>query len=334
MRILSIAEFDPAYVLQGHRAALRAAGVDYRLALVDVYTYQGRPYGRGVSHDWLLDACTADDFKDLARFAAEADVIQFNPVIGQPWSHQTTTMQTRDGAALPYGPIDWLTFRAPKISYLHGSRNLAHNAEAYADHWRAEGHTIWASTLDYVHRTGAVYAPPVVDVGEPPAPLAEAAGLLVVHAPTDPTMCHTEDFRKLCMRLGIPWVLLHNRPHAEVLATKRKANAGFDHLRGSFSINTVENCFLGLVPLVGLKRQYLHLLREEIGDPGGLFMVETLGDLESYMRALDQDLEATRARQERARRWATTCFSKERITEKLIRRFEEAAWHTTTLTLP
>ena len=83
MRILSVADFDPANVLEGHRLAMKTLGVDYRLAVATTYPRRpGNPDHQLVVHDYKLDY--------LMDFAEKADIIQFHPGIGQPWSHGTT----------------------------------------------------------------------------------------------------------------------------------------------------------------------------------------------------------------------------------------------------
>lgn len=338
MKILSVAEFDPAGVLGGHRSALRALGVDYRLAVMDIY-----PTGREEQPDYQATVHDAE----VAAFAEEADIIQFHPAIGQPWSFATDAPHYNDAANTPFNTVDWKDQRfqrARRISYFHGSKNAAKNAQTYAAYWRERGHAIWASTLDYVHWMEAVYAPPIVTLPQTVTPVPwEDSGegrvhqitwgptarlrqeddpLIVAHAPTDPGNCHTRAFMAFCQRKGIVVEFMFNRKHPEVIRRKAECNAGFDHLRGAFSVNTVENCLLGLVPLVGVKREYLVTLEREIGEARSLFLVQTQQDLEQYLVALDDSPELTRRVQLEAQQWAR-CWDPPTLGKKLLRKYQD-----------
>ncbi len=321
LKVLSVCEFDPAGVLGGHRSALRAMGVDYRLAVMDIY-----PTGREMDHDYQATRHDAE----VADFAEEADIIQFHPGIGQPWSYTTMAPNYKDGADWFFGSIDWSSprfQRAKRISYFHGSRNAAKNAALYAKHWRERGHVIWASTIDYVHWMEAVYAPPIVNLtAHHPlrAKLREDdEPLMIAHAPTDPQNCNTPEFIDICQRRGILYDFIFNVQHPEVLRRKVACNAGFDHLRGSFSVNTVENCLMGLVPLVGLKHEYLRTLNEEIGFHRGLFPVETAKELGEYIVNLDEDTQLTRDKQAIAHSWALDYWSAGVLGPKLLAKYQD-----------
>jgi hypothetical protein len=322
MKILAIAEFDCAGVLGGHRKALRAAGIDYHVALLDVYRHEREP-----GHDYQLGV---SDLEDVARFAEEADILQFHPGIGQPWSYESLSPRLNDGELVHFGGVNWMDPRfskARRISYFHGSRNAAANAERYAAYWRDRGHTLWASTFDYIDWMGAVYAPPIVDLGnqEPVALRGDDEPLIIAHAPTDPGNCHTAEFMAACSKLGVNVEYIAGYTHAETLRRKRLCNAGFDHLRGSFSINTIENCWLGLAPLVRVKASYLPLIERELGYPfhKALFTIQEENQLADEIRALDDDAELTRQRQMVARRWVQTSLAPNVLTLKLVDKYKD-----------
>lgn len=315
MRVLAVAEFDAAGVLSGHRRALRALGIDYRIAIVDRYLYRS-----DLEHDWpLADGSIAG----LREFAATVDVLQFHPSIGQPWSYQTTNPRlSDDGENAGLFGIDWTVIPAVRVSLFHGSRNAAANAERYADFWRSRDHAIWATTLDYVVRMEASYAPPALFLDGPRAPLrTDDDPLIAIQCPTDPAFCHTAEFLKVCAELGIVADVVHGKPHTEALARKRAAHVGFDHLRGAFSVNTLENCALGLAPVVGLKRAY----RERLHDLTGvtfLPILEDVGDLRTLLRRFADDPGVTRRVQEQARGWFTRHFKPELVGYRLKKLYE------------
>lgn len=316
MKILAVAEFDPAGVLTGHREALRALGVDYRLVVRDVYAEIP------VKPDWVIGAKPdIDAFAEVYKFAHDADVLQFHPSIGQPHSYSSSAPFYDDGEADERWPgILWrsstLFKRARRVSLFHGSRNAAANAEAYAEHWRGfRKHAIWATTLDYAHRMGAAYAPPAVCVdivgnlpigerGSPRAPMRnDDDPLIIVQAPTDPDNCHTAVLLAAARAAGCVVDLVQGRPRLDVWRRKARAHAGFDHLRGSFSVNTVENLAIGLAPLVGLRPEYRELLGDLVPPDARdrLFPFWDEAGFGKYLRALVADPALTRRRQTQAR---------------------------------
>lgn len=321
MKILAVTEFDPAGVLGGHRKALQTIGIDYRLAIMDYYPHIG------CEVDWQF---TQHD-EQIRDFAAEADIIQFHPAIGQPWSYNTLHPQLLDGEDIQFAGVNWQKSfpRAKRVSYFHGSRNAVVNAKLYAEHWRSRGHSIWASTLDYVHWMDAVYAPPALGLENEAGihtPRTEDDPLIIAHAPTDPLNCHTVEFMSAAARVGAVSEFMFRIPRTDVHKRKKKCNAGFDHLRGSFSVNTLENCFFGLAPLVGVKREYLDRLEEEIGSGGislrRLFPIETLQDLERTMARLENDPDSHYAMQNDAVTWAKTQWNTQTIATLLKRKYE------------
>lgn len=323
MKILAVAEFDPALVLSGHRRVMRAAGHDYRLAIRDAYTTQP------LTDWWLGDnpgKPQLGDLDELRRFAAEADIVQFHPAIGQPWSFSTLMPHLKYHGDFTFGDVDLFHVPGRRITYFHGSRNAAANAALYAKHYRSLGFDIWTSTVDYVDWMDAKYAPPVINMEHlPPAELrGDDDPLFVVQAPTDPENCHTAEIHEVCRRLGIVLNIVHKKPHADVIAAKQQAHAGFDHLRGCFSVNTLENMALGIVPLVGLsparRRLAEQLLETQLPFPA----LETVDDLADVLYKLDEDPLATRLCQTAVRNWFTWEWSEERITSRLVRLYEEA----------
>lgn len=310
MKILSIAEFDPCAVLAGHKTALCARGVDYRLAIHDIYS----AHVTSARADWLL-ADPKCDLASLIAFATHADIVQFHPAIGQPWSYASLDPRLGgDAHEQPFGSIHWPALshnmRGRRVAYFHGSRNAAANAAKYAHHYRAQGMAIWASTLDYVAWMGATYAPPVVEILGAPAPLRKDDDpLIVAHTPTDPANCHTTEFMEAVKLTGVVPRFATRKAHVEVLALKRECHAGFDHMRGAFSVNTLEHAALGLVPIVGLTRDFAKL--SAFADFGRVpfHTPQNRDELVTVLRWLDDTPLVTRRYQIDARRWVGEHFS-------------------------
>lgn len=347
MKILAISWFDPASVVLSHRDLMRAAGHDFRLAVVRAYTE------RQLQADWVAEktmkmpvgngyccfahAPQAFDAVSLREFAQQADVIQFQPGIGRgdgDWATKATLrpphpMEEVDRVWDAF-KLDSARYNRPKyVAFIHGSNATRKYLDTYRG-WLVPFH-IATSTLDYACDLDAAYLPPLV---HPPivdgAPLlARLRGddepLVIAHTPTDRTACSTEAFIKTAQESGVLYRLGEHLPHADVWTLKAQCNAGFDHLRGSFSTNTLENAALGLVPLFGLAAHYLRRGREEgiLGWSGGAVLdLADLKDLSNVIQILNNDAALTRAAQESAQRWWRENFSAEPITKRLVRFYE------------
>lgn len=323
-RIVSVAEFDAADVLAGHRRAIRALGHDYHLIVRDAYTTRA-----AASFDVMVDDVAHDDFiahaRDLIR---RADVIQLHPSIGQPWSSTSLAPFFGDRAA-PIGEGKHtrllgdavVSSRARKLALFHGSRNAAANAELYAEHWRAAGYEIAATTLDYVARMQARYMPPALYPPEgtewPRAPLrTEDDPLVIAHAPTDRKNCQTAEFLAAARTVGAVVDVIERRPWPEVIARKARCNAGFDHLRGSFSVNTLENCAIGLVPLVCVWQRYNDMLAAH-GFERMFEGIATPGQLPTVLRNLNEHPGAHADLQQYARDWFNRHWTPDAIGRRL-----------------
>ena len=260
MRILYCGEFDPCGVGARQRKFLRALGIDFRVAVRDVY------WAENLEHTdaWLHhpDGCKTDE---LTTFAKECDLIVFAPCIAQWWSSDTGAPVHLDEDELPIGPGFSLSgIKGPRrLALFHGSNHLAEHAEEYAAHYRAKGYTVASTTLDYLLRMGGEYVPSIVDLADAsPAPLRqEGEELRLIHCPSDSVACQTEEVGKALLAAGVTMHLGRRMDHAEVLAAKATFHAGYDHVRGSFSINSIENAALGLVNLVGVRESAREWLR-------------------------------------------------------------------------
>jgi hypothetical protein len=335
LRVLAVAEFDAARVLAGHRKTLRKLGVDYRIFVRDVYPIHDKD-----NYDWWVDLRgaprAAPHIDGLWYFAEKADVLQFHPGIGQPWSFRENEVVFVDGSneLVPGERATWndVNPKAARVSLFHGSRNAAKHAKTYARYWRDRGHAIWATTFDYVTWMEAVYVPPTLhlDPALRAALRSDEDPLLLIQTPTDLKGCHTEEFLRVCRQLGLPATVLHRRPLAEVLLKKTENHAGFDHLRGAFSVNTLENCAIGLVPLVCVQPHYLSGLRIHgkfrakpyfWGDLDDLFRIHAPEDLQTTIQRLDDSPEWTRIQQLRARAFFENHYSPEVLGPLLLNHY-------------
>ena len=351
MKILALTYFDPASVILSHRNMMRDAGHDFRLASVRAYTT------RQEGADWLLEKLSDSavlpdgrfklsfdyvtgqqaDLKSLHEFAETADVVQFHPGIGEgsgDWaSHTGLVDQSFLDKELGEVIHRLKVFRAIEakiiVYFIHGSVNTWANLKLHKDN--RYNHFLAASTLDYATELNATYLPPLINPGHdwPMAPLrGDYEPLTIAHTPSDRDACHTETFMKLSFEAGCLPVVKDKISHDEVIALKAKCNAGFDHLRGAFSTNTLEHAALGMVPLVGLKRNYL----DRFLDIGGSLPpwqelckngIETEDDLVVAMRTLESNPELTRRLQIYAAKWWADNFSRGSLTNRLLAFYEK-----------
>jgi hypothetical protein len=305
MRILYAATFDPAGVMASHRAALRHVGVEAYLA---------------------LDADYRDAKPDL--MCPKPDVIVVAPGIGWgqtgDWGMDPAPHIGRD---LDLSPAIWEILDmfpdARRVAYFHGSVQTQANREGYRRWYGERDFRIAASTLDYAVHMGAAYLPPMIAI-----PTMEARRrirgepLVVAHTPTNPDLCSTDLFLAIAKDLGITVKYATGVPHAEALATKHLAHATYDHLRGSFSMNSLEGAAEGTIPLFGLGQREEDRLRAE-----GFFMPPTYvirnGDgLLAVLTMLRDSVGLTRTLQAAARPWASQ-FGIDAIGLRLKRFYEE-----------
>jgi hypothetical protein len=171
MRVLVLAEADPAGVMCGWREALRAANSGYALTVAvrqafgpgarradwvgtDVLV-QTMP--NGTRESYLCPRGTEDERSaELKRLVALADMVLLCPGIGV-WAEKEAPWAMRpamDGAApVPLGdrPVGYV---------FHGSRFAWANRESYREVYK--GCVVGATTLDYVLEMGAEYVPPAM----------------------------------------------------------------------------------------------------------------------------------------------------------------------------
>ena len=323
MKVLAVGQFDPCGFHLRHRKYLAAHGVDLRIAVERVYWEEGHVA------DYVLGR--ADDEARCAEFAREADLLQFSPVIDQEWTHRAAklytpdTRRTGDIADRPFGPIDWETVKAKRVACFHGSDNAHGNAEAYARHYRGKGYAIAATTLDYVHRMEAEYLPAIVDVQWQAERRWKA--LSMIHCPTNRAACSTQDMIDATNQKGLKVrvSVVTGKTHAEIIAEKQRHHVGFDHLRGAFSINSLENAALGLIPLAGVKPEYRRYLREQ-----GVSLpwpeIETMDDVIDVLRAMAAEPpRLTAKKQESVRAWFWDEWSPDKVASRVAAAYRRMA---------
>lgn len=273
----------------------------------------------GMTADWWLDSPMGCDVQSLKDFAASADLVVHCPVIGQNWSF---TLGER--VHPPGEDIFPVELEARRRAYLfHGSMNLAYNVAEYTRLYRETGVPILCTTLDYVMRMEGDYVPSIVDV-QGRAPLRDD-DLRVVHATTDERMTATQEFVSACKRLGIRADVISGVSHPECIATKKRYNAGFDHIRGSFSVNSLENAALGLVNLVGTTRNVRSWLKDKwdilLPWPG----VETMTDVSRELVRHKDNKNLTRDMQDMAADWFSKAWNPQITAGRIIEAYERAA---------
>lgn len=329
MRVLIIGEFDCCGVALRWCRHLGEIGIEARLAVQDCYTDESH----GAHYVWSRTSC---DLSDLRAYAAAADVVITTPAIGQPWSYQFTEFHAHRELDDGVGPLDFGSLPAGqrRIALFHGSRLLQATAEQYADLYRGRGFEIAATTLDYVARMRALYLPPMVSledrVGgrvwsfEPAELRRDGDPLRIIHSPTAKDMCQTDEFIAIVKRLGMGeyGIVVHGAPHVPCMNHKRRAHLGFDHVRGSFSVNSVENAALGLVNLVAVRPEYREWMRANGLEPPDWPRVENMGHVNDWLLQLKSDAEATRRWQERGRRWYLGHFSPGVLAPRMARVLE------------
>ena len=347
--VLILAEFDPVSVCALHRDAIRgyaaahglSRAIDIRLAVATAYTPEHRDadwvgsYATGtakvVGGDPIMDFVTNHTDPAMVDFAESADIIQVCPAIGQPWASYPDTPpgSLNDTPHATYFNVQWdriLRGKKHKVAYFHGSRTTWAYRDAYARFFRDAGYVLATSTLDYATLMPAAYLPP------PVSPRPEMAGraplradddpLIVSHTPSDPSNCSTAEFLAMCSRLGIVARYKTMRPFHEVMTAKRESHAYFDHLRGSYSVNTLEGMAVGCVPLVGLTPACRDFLATEgMGAFPGPEIV-TASDLGRALAGLSASPEGTRAYQERAHRWVHEQYASDKIAQRLIKFYQ------------
>jgi hypothetical protein len=326
LRVLSLGEFPPASDEIGHRDILAGSDIDYRVAIQHAYV------PRHLAADWIASALcygsvgqTKGDVAELVDFARSADVIQVAPGIGQPWADRDAPPKPElNPPWIRFFGIDWERITAharARVAYIHGSLNTAVHTAAYARMYREAGWTLAASTLDYSCWMDAFYMPPTIDAeiqaAGRAAPRGEYDPLIIAHTPTNPIVCNTKEIRDLTAQLGVPLSFATRAPHRVALRAKLRACVGFDHLRGSFSVNTIENTSLGLAALFGLRKDCAQYFARNgyAACPGQ--RIESVNDLHDAIVALRDDPPLTRVLQESWYSWAHRNFSAQAMRPRL-----------------
>jgi hypothetical protein len=206
------------------------------------------------------------------------------------------------------------------VAYFHGSANLAAHADLWADRYEIRGFTLAASTLDYAVRLGAAYLPPALIVPDalPLAPYRkDGARLVVAHTPTNWAVCSTEVLLAHAKDLGIDVHLVTcAHPHT-ALVVKTQSHATFDHLRGSFSVNSLEGAIFGSIPLFGTSQAVRERMAAEGLTAPPALLHPSDHDLRRVLTLLRDDAGLTRDLQCESRRWSKQ-FTPARTAQRLV----------------
>ena len=326
-KVLITGGFDPAGVCLGHRDALLDRGYDARVALDVAYTR------RHLDADWVkiitpnVTAGMMDDLvlerrmnhEGLLEFAKAADVIQVSPGINHVWDKADPSKTILDLHLPPAGKLgedvgvkDWFDVNrnAARVAYFHGSLRTWEHREEYAKHYRNLGYLLAASTLDYACSMGAAYLPPVINGPAMRQPRQDGEPLVVIHTPTDRKASQSKELIAICRDLDIELRIFQNKEHRTILREKRLANVGVDHLRGSFSVNHLENCDAGLASLCSLLEEYeLKMVSDGFDPMPCLIRIKDANDLRAALSMLKLDPKATRDLQRCCSDWVQSNFN-------------------------
>lgn len=343
MRIFCLAEYDPAGVLLSHRDALRARGHDFRVALHSAYTERqlqagyvfervagSNPLGGGrrgcpnigsPSFNFLPGK---PDLGEMLDFALGADVLVACPGIGQPWADMADSFGPATGLDPPaarYFGLDWapvFSRDVPKVAYFHGSVSAWTNRARYAKWYQNHGYALAASTVDYAAELPAACLPPILKIPGPVASLRQDdEPLVVAHCPTNPRIASTKEFLEMARELGIVVRYAHSAPYEESLAAKRGSHLTFDHLRGCYSVNSLEAAALRSAPLFALRYENTDAAENFPGP-----YLDDLDDLRQVLAALRDEPQTTRRCQLLARAWFDTWFREDVIAGQLHHFYE------------
>lgn len=306
MRVLVIGAFDPCCVHLRQRKWLKPLGIDVRIAVHERY------WEEHAAVDWELPR----DRDIVNQYARTADLWVFLPAIEQPWSSETGGPIVEN-----FGELDW-TAERPALFLIHGSRNAISHADYYAQIYGQRG-MVAATTLDYVARLKCEYVPSIVDTVERAKPRGDDEPLKIVHAPSDPSLCSTSEFRHVAMGKG-QLTYLNGMPHASAMRFKARQHVGFDHLRGSFSLNSLENATIGLVNLVGMSDAVMGEA-ERRGILPHWPHIRTMDDVSSWLERFQCDAKDTAWWQERGRLWADRYWKPEDVARRIANVYRKAA---------
>lgn len=348
-RVLAVGHFDPIDVVTNHARLLKGTDVDMRIAIDGTFLSYTDTSDR---YDWVRRRFTGWDaehgcamFADapgqaampgLREFAESADVLVFMPGFSPNFALNMKVCEPfREVEFLwnGWGGIDWLALgrRKRKVAYIHGSRNTWAFREQYRATFAAEGCEFASSTLDYATLMGAegkpaTYLPPILDPDLPLANLREKGQPCVLaHTPSDPGNCSTATLFAIAGNLGVPISYCTNHTRTWAIQAKMQGNAGFDHLRGSFSVNHLENCSMGLASLCGLLPDYrVKLLQSGFGNMPGPRVVDP-PSLADAIRLLRDDVDYHRQLQMECHKWSHENFSDEKIKDRVYRFYKEGS---------
>jgi hypothetical protein len=311
MRILYLSDFDPAGVMIAQRDALRIAKPDWevRVALRKSYYHKSDPDTELHGKPNVIVLCPGIGSGSTSSIGN--DEFTFHPEFS-PWIGELRK-QFKDSR---------------EVFYIHGSKQT----QSFLTEYRLglKGGIVAASTLDYAVDLDCHWLPPVVDSrGLGRAELHQAGKpLSIAHSPSDPTVCHTREFLYAAITQGVSVHYISGKPHHIAMSLKRNSPVGFDHLRGTFSVNTIEFAALGMVPLFGLSPDVADRMRLE-----GLTLppirlwyrdvdVSLEDNLQKQIRILRDTPNLVQAAQGEAFEWYQQNFAPDKVVPRIVNFFE------------
>ncbi len=312
-RVLFAHDFDPAGVMVQWREAIRRAGGTAWVAGARAYVHRA---------DFDFAPGHRSDF-DQTCF--RPDVIVVCPGVGDGSGGDPG----RSGVELLPPWVEELLAKWPKIprvALFHGSLHCWPLREEYAHHWHARGFTLASTTLDYVTEMSKIapcaWLPPLVErAGAEEGRMAvlhhPGRPLVVLQTPSDPIACGTQYFLNAVRMAGaIPlasWLIAHEKN----LELKLRFSVGFDHFRGAFSVNALENAACGQASIFSLSAENCATM-ERLGVPVPSTAIEPAQKaLEEKVRYMVEHPEVVEDWQDGCLAWWSSYFDEEAIVARL-----------------
>jgi glycosyltransferase involved in cell wall biosynthesis len=227
---------------------------------------------------------------ELNKVLRETDIFIFHPVIK---GGENVGSIIEDGIDSGICRIDWKKVTAGKkvYAFVNGSTNLRAYVDKYTEKLQKQYEKIFVSTPDLLKLFPfAIYVPVPLDSLEEDKKEEkyDREFLTIYHFPTDPLIKNTQDFIEACEEINNPYLsykIVTKVPNKEVLRLKKKIRLCFDHMQGYYGVNSLEAARVGCVPLVGVTKENISLLKEYVGSSDHPFqIVRDKEELKNYIK--------------------------------------------------
>jgi hypothetical protein len=302
-RVLFAHDFDPAGVMIQWREAIRRAGGMAWVACTHAFIHRA----------------------DFDPTCPKPDVIVVCPGVGDGSGGDPG----RAGVKMLPRWVEELLAKWPKIprvALFHGSRHCWPLRREYAKHWAARGFALASTTLDYVTDMGEVapcaWLPPLAERAGAEdgrtAPLHRPGRpIVVLQTPSDPIACGTQDFLNAVRTARAIPLASSLIKHPMNLELKLQFSVGFDHFRGSFSVNALENAACGQASIFSLSEENRATM-EALGVPAPPTAIEPTRDaLEEKVGYMVEHPEIVEDWQDECLAWWERYFDEEAILKRL-----------------